>query len=175
MQTPIIETERIILRPLELSFADDMFNNWTSDPEATKYVMFTTQTSVEETKDFVRMVEADHESDNSYNWGFLLKETGEIFGSGGIEFSEERKMYVLGYIIRKSMWNKGLTTEAAKAMIDFAVNEAGITKIFSNHAKENIYSGKVLEKVGFVYQQDGTLTSIDGKRTYESREYLLLV
>jgi len=175
MQTPILETERIILRPLELSFADDMFNNWTSDPEATKYMMFNTQTSVEETKDFVRMVEAEHAGGNSYNWGFFLKETGEIFGSGGIDYSEERKMYILGYIIRKSLWNKGLTTEAAKAMIDFAVYEAGITTIFSCHAKENIYSGKVMEKVGFVYQQDGMLTSIDGKRTYESREYLFTV
>ena len=175
MQTPILETERIILRPLELSFADNMFNNWTSDPENTKYMMFTTQTSVEETKDFLRMAEASHASDNEYEWGFFLKETGEMFGSGGIGYSEERKMHILGYIIKKSLWNKGLTTEAAKAMIDFAVNEAGITKIFANHAKENIYSGKVMEKVGFVYQQDGTMTSFDGKRTYESREYLYTV
>ena len=174
MRTPILETERLILRPLEMSDADDIYNGWASDPENTKYMIFTAHKSIEETYEFLRSIEPNLESDDKFDWGFTLKETGELFGSGGVAYSDERGMYIIGYIIKKSMWNKGFTTEAAKAMLDFAINQLGVKSFFSNHAKENIYSGKVMEKVGFVYQQDGTMTRLDGS-TYESREYILTV
>ncbi len=36
--TKTIEIERIILRQFTLDDADDMFNNWASDSEVTKYL-----------------------------------------------------------------------------------------------------------------------------------------
>lgn len=82
-------------------------------------------------------------------------------------------MFELGYNIMRKYWNQGLTTEAAKAIIDFGHRRLGIKKFLGRHAKENVASGKVMQKVGFVYQKDGSYTSSDGKRTYESREYIL--
>jgi hypothetical protein len=75
----------------------------------------------------------------------------------------------------KKQWGLGLTTEAGKAMIDFAFNQLKQTTLFVCHAKDNIGSGKVIEKLGFVYQGDGEYSSLDGKEIFESREYLLTV
>ena len=45
--TQRIETERLILRPFKLSDANDMFKNWASDDEVTKYLRWPTHSSVE--------------------------------------------------------------------------------------------------------------------------------
>ncbi|MDD5985055.1 MAG: GNAT family N-acetyltransferase, partial [Turicibacter sp.] len=43
--TQRIETERLILRPFKLSDANDMFKNWASDDEVTKYLTWPTHSS----------------------------------------------------------------------------------------------------------------------------------
>ena len=170
MITPVLETERILLRPLKISDAEDIFKNWASDPDVTKYMRWNTHQSVDVTVEWLTSVESSLASDMCYDWGFILKETGQIFGSGGI-FGHD--MFEIGYVIMKKYWNKGLTTEAARAMVGFAVNELGQTSLYGRHAKENIVSGKVLEKLGFVYRNDGEISSFDGKRVFQSKNYVL--
>lgn len=46
-----IETERLILRRFVMEDAEDMYNNWASDPEVTKYLTWPTHPSSEVTKD----------------------------------------------------------------------------------------------------------------------------
>ena len=46
MKTPIIETERMILRPLSVMDANDIYERWTSDDRVSKYVRWCTQNSV---------------------------------------------------------------------------------------------------------------------------------
>ncbi len=38
VKTPIIETERMILRPLSITDAKDIYERWTSDDRVSKYV-----------------------------------------------------------------------------------------------------------------------------------------
>ncbi len=173
MDTPILETKRIILRPLRVSDADEVFANWTSDPAVAKYMNWNLHQSVEETLEWLKAEEQDLTNNKNFTWGFVLKETGELFGSGGIRFDECRQMFEPGYNIMKKYWNKGLTTEAVTAILSFAVNELGVKSFFARHAKENPASGEVMKKNGFVYQGEGVCTSYDGKRTLESMEYVL--
>jgi len=172
MTTPILETNRILLRPLNTSDAEAVFNNWAADIDATKYMRFNTHQSIADTVKWLSFEEANIASGDSYVWGFVHKETSALFGSGGLLYSKERGMFEPGYIIMEKYRNQGLVTEAAKAIIDFAVKELGQTKLFAIHAKENPASGKVMEKTGFVYQRDGKYSSFDGKRIFESREYI---
>jgi ribosomal-protein-alanine N-acetyltransferase len=73
----------------------------------------------------------------------------------------------------KKYWNLGLTTEAGRAMINFARHKLNKNTFYAKHAKENPASGKVLEKTGFIYQKDTEYKSLDGKRQFEAREYFL--
>jgi len=173
MKTPILETERLILRPLTVADADVVFSGWASDPEVTKYMSYSAHKSVDETIEWLTQEEKNINNDKYFSWGFTLKEIGRLIGSGGVGYNEEHKMFAPGYNIMKAYWGKGLTTEALKAIIDFAVSELGAREFFCNHATENIASGKVMEKVGFVYQKDGEFKKLDGSETFPSREYLL--
>lgn len=63
MKTPVLETERLILRPLSLADADVIFTNWTSDPEVAKYTIWNVHQSVEDTKNWLKIAENEIDSD----------------------------------------------------------------------------------------------------------------
>ena len=95
MRTPILETERLILRPLSVDDAEIIYKNWTSDPDVAKFMRWERHKDVSETCEWLTVEETCVESDEVYNWGFVLKETGELIGSGGLVFIEEKGMYEL--------------------------------------------------------------------------------
>ncbi|MCL2108789.1 MAG: GNAT family N-acetyltransferase [Oscillospiraceae bacterium] len=171
MRTPNIETERLILRPLKISDAQTVFDNWASDPEATKHMRFDTHKSIDATIEWLTLEEGNLESDTAYNWGFTLKETGELFGSGGCYFRDDKGMFELGYILMKKQWGKGFATEAARAIVDFAVRKLKRKNLYVIHAKDNPESGRVIQKLGFTYHGDGEYSSLDGKRVFPVKEY----
>ncbi len=175
MKTPILESERIILRPLKVSDAEHIFKSWTSDPEVAKFMIWDLHKSVEDTIKWLNSVEQGIDDENQYIWGFVLKETGKLFGSGGITYKSEHNCYELGYNIMKKYWGQGLTTEAGRAILDFAVNCLGEKKFFCRHAVDNIGSMKVMTKLGFQYFADSSYSSLEGKKYFESKDYYLIV
>lgn len=175
----IIETERLFLRPLTLEDADIAYHGWTGDPKVAEYVSWLPHYSIDDTIEWLKEIEWKQddignilENDN-YIWGFVLKETGELFGSGGLIWEERWQQFQVGYNIMKTHWNHGYTTEAMRAIFSFAAANLGIKRIAGCHAKENPASAKVLEKLGFVYERDGITSHVDGVRHFDNREYFL--
>uniref|UniRef100_UPI004056C428 GNAT family N-acetyltransferase n=1 Tax=Acetatifactor sp. TaxID=1872090 RepID=UPI004056C428 len=173
MNTPILETERLILRPVTVADAEEIFTNWTSDPEVAKYVRWSTHPNVEATREWLTFVEQNNSSDTSYDWGFVRKSDNKLIGTGGIYYNEIHECFEIGYNIMRECWHQGYTSEAAKAIVAFAIETLGETTLWGRHAKANPNSGKVMEKVGFHYVQDGLFESFDGTKRGETREYIL--
>jgi [ribosomal protein S5]-alanine N-acetyltransferase len=173
MKTPLLETERLILRPLKKDDAEAVFNNWSSNPETTRFVQFNTHLNIRETEEWLSSEEKAVCSENNYNWGFVLKKSGMLIGSGGITYNKEHQMFELGYIIMHQHWGCGITSEAVQMIITFARSELGLQKLFGKHAKENTASERVMEKHGFVYQNAGKYAKLNGDEEFESREYIL--
>lgn len=172
MKTPELTTKRILLRPLCLADAGVCFRNWASDPEVAKFTSWGVHEKLEDTLAWLRAEQKNLSSDSSYNWGFVLKQTGELFGSGGFHFNEMYQVYEIGYSIMRRYWNQGLATEATEAIIAFA-RKIGIPALFGRHAKENPASGRVMEHLGFTYRGDGKCCACAGSCTFESKEYYL--
>ena len=57
----------------------------------------------------------------------------------------------IGYWLGRPYWGQGLATEAAAAMVDWAHSVRGLRAIASGHFADNLASGRVLEKIGFLY------------------------
>jgi ribosomal-protein-alanine N-acetyltransferase len=174
-----IETERLILRPLTLADAETAYNGWTGDAEVAKYVSWLPHYSIDDTKKWLKEIEWKLDDagnivpNSNYIWGFVLKETGELFGSGGLIWEERRQSFQVGYNITRSHWGRGYTTEAMKAILRFAVTNLGIKRVAGGHAKENHASERVIEKLGFVYDRDDITPHVDGVRYFDSKEYFL--
>ncbi|MCL2863878.1 MAG: GNAT family N-acetyltransferase [Methanimicrococcus sp.] len=175
----ILETERLTLRPLTLADAETAFHGWTGDPEVAEYVSWLPHRSIDDAIKWLSEIEWKTDSKGNiiqsdcYIWGFVLKETGELFGSGGLIWEEDWQLFQVGYNIMKSHWNRGYATEAMKEILAFAAAHLGIKKVAGGHAKENHASAKVLEKLGFVYDRDDITPHVDGVLFFDSKEYYL--
>ena len=173
MKTPILETERLVLRPFKIEDAPTVFENWTSDADVAKFMRWSVHNSVEDTVEWIPSEIELLNSDNVYNWIFVLKSTDELIGSGGLVYNKDKEMFELGYNIMKKYWGIGITTEAAVEIVDFAKNSLSLPELFCCHAKENIASGRVIEKLGFGYTGDSVYYSWDKSKKFDCREYVL--
>ena len=55
----------------------------------------------------------------------------------------------IGYWIAKPYWNRGIATEALRAMVDYCFNVKGFLTLWSDFFIDNPASGRVMEKCGF--------------------------
>lgn len=159
--TKTIETERLILRRFKTEDAEAMYKNWASDEEVTRFLTWPPHSSIELTKDILQDWINDYKNEDSYNWGITIKENGdEPIGSiGAVDINERVNMVHIGYCISKKWWNKGITSEALKALIKYFFEEVGVNRVESRHDPNNPNSGKVMMKCGMKYE--GTMRQAD--------------
>ena len=53
MKTPVIETERLLLRPLTVADAEVIFNGWGRDKEVARFMRWNLHNNVDETKEWL--------------------------------------------------------------------------------------------------------------------------
>lgn len=154
MNTPILETERLYLRPFRENDARDVFECWERDAEVAKYMFWSSHNDIEKTKEWISFELGKIADDKWYRFAIDLKEKNELIGTGLIYWEEEVENWEIAYNFGKKYWGKGYATEAMKKIIEFAKNELCISKIVGRYAKENVASGNVMRKLGFVYKKD---------------------
>lgn len=162
MNTPILETKRLILRPFAEEDAQDAFDCWESDPEVAKYMFWTSHNNIEKTKEWIAFELGQIEKDDWYRFALVLKESGELIGTGLIYYEEEVECWEIGYNLGQKFWGKGYTTEAMQRILQFATEELHITEVVGRYAKENPASGNVMKKLGFTYEKDIPYECNDG-------------
>ena len=167
-----LKTERLILRELVENDAEEMFKNWASDDEVSKYVRWTTHKNVEETKEYIRCERERCKAENYYNWGIVLKENNELIGAIGAFPSEDNRIEI-GYNISRKHWRNGYTTEALKKVLSYLSNEKSIYRFRCSHAILNPASGAVMRKAGFKYVHDDTCEKYDGNKKFDTKVYHL--
>lgn len=162
-----IETERLILRPLVPEDAESVFE-WGSDPEVNKYLIYPLYTKVEDVVTWLKGRNID-DPDN-YDLGIVLKENGELIGSGGLCYKEEG-IWSMGYNIKRKYWGHGYVPEAMKGIIDHIKKTREVKVVEAEFAAENKKSGRVMEKLGMTYKCDSEYTKLDGSVTFPSKVY----
>jgi len=173
MKTPILETDRLILRPVCMKDVHEVFECWESDPEVAKYMFWTSHNDITKTIGWVKEELSKIDADDWYRWVILSKETEGLLGTGLIYIEEEYAKFEMAYNFGEKAWGFGYTTEAMEEIIKFAKEELGINEIMGRHANENPASGKILEKLGFTYIKDIPYECNNGKNLYEGKEYIL--
>ena len=79
--TQILETPRLTLRPFRVEDAEDMFNNWASDPEVTRFLTWPAHKSVDITRMLLEDWTTRYEDKSYFQWAIVLKESESVIGS----------------------------------------------------------------------------------------------
>ena len=166
-EIPTIETKRLILRPLSVEDAEDVFV-WTSDERVARFMLWSTHSHISETREWLRSLDF---LENEYGWGFVRRFDNKLIGSGGIRYRTDEDRWSFGYNIRYDCWNMGYTTEATLAMMDYVREKHGAKRFVAEHAADNPASGRVIEKCGLHYVRDGEYTSFGGTKTFKAKIY----
>jgi RimJ/RimL family protein N-acetyltransferase len=149
----ILETERLILRPLELSDAEDLFA-MDSNPEVHKYLWQKPTLLLDESVKVIEYVQLQYERNKIGRFATILKETAEFIGWTGIKFVDDHiengntNFYDYGYRLNEKFWNNGYATEASKAWLNYGLNQMNIEIMNAFTHNNNGASNHILEKVG---------------------------
>lgn len=148
-----IETERLILRPPGLHDAPVIFERYAQDHDVTRYLAWRPAASIDDTVVFLRRCQRVWESGEAFPYAMIL--AGDDKPIGMIELRPRGHRVELGYVLARPYWNQGYTTEAARAVVDWALAQPGVFRVWAVCDVENAASTRVLEKAGM--QREGVL------------------
>jgi len=158
--TQPLSTARLLLRRLTLNDTDAMFDNWASDPEVTKYLVWPAYTEKAPLREYLTACVSEYDNPARYHWGIELSDNSTLIGSIGVTDADDAiQMKGLGYCIGRSWWGLGYTTEALSAVIDYLIGKVGVNRVEAWHDPGNVASGRVMEKCGMRFE--GTLRARD--------------
>jgi ribosomal-protein-alanine N-acetyltransferase len=147
-----IETNRLLLRPFQLSDANDV-QRLAGDFEIADTTLFIPHPYEDGVAEqWINTHEENFKSNKEIIFAVSLQETKELIGSIGLILNKEHEKAELGYWIGKPYWNKGYATEAAEAMLKFGFIELKLERIHAHYFARNPASGKVMEKLGMQYE-----------------------
>lgn len=148
-----LETERLVLRPVTLKDAEDMFE-YAQDEETTYYV-FDRHTSLKMTEESIVSFFME---DPLGKFGIELKETGKLIGTIDLRVKSKEKRAIIGYTLNKNYQGKGYMTEAGKRILELGFEKLELDCIAALHDERNAVSGKVMERLGM--QKEGVLRHV---------------
>jgi RimJ/RimL family protein N-acetyltransferase len=145
-----IETARLVLRRPMSSDAEAIFATYAADPEATTYVGFPRHRSIEDTRAFLQISDAQWTKWPAGPYLAFLREGGALAGSSGLMFELPLRA-ATGYIFAKPYWGRGLATEALAAMVQVA-ESCGVQRLYAICHHTHLASARVLEKGGLTFE-----------------------
>lgn len=152
---PPLETDRLILRPLRMRDAEDLFS-YASDPAVSRHVLWNTHESLGDSRQFLRAAIRQYRKGQPGSFGIVLKSSGRLIGTIGFMWvNVDNKSAEVGYSLSRNYWNQGLMTEALRAVIAFGFDELRLNRIEAQHETDNPASGRVMVHAGM--QKEGVL------------------
>ena len=148
-----LRTDRLLLRPFQLTDADDVYA-YARDSEWGRYLPVPSPYEYRHAVEFVaRSVLAPRDT----NPVLAICLSGRCVGGINIRIDTSSGTGEIGYSIARAHWGKGLTAEAARAVMDWAFYEFDLAKITAMADQVNTRSSRVMEKLGM--RRDGLLRS----------------
>jgi len=150
---PSLVTERLILRPLQLTDTERICELAGNRDIAAQSIQIPHPYGEEDAKMWIIAQKEEFEAGRQLNFAIIERSSGELIGVIGLlRIQHENESAELGYWVGKPFWNRGYATEAVKAVVDYAFCILGLNRIYSRYMKKNPASGRVLAKCGFMHE-----------------------
>ena len=150
---PILETPRLILRPLTPDDVPDL-RRWLARDEI--YTYWGRPASKGEREPETMFIDprpwVKRKPSPDFKWGMVSKDTNTVIGDISVFDIENSRMGSVGYRLDPDLWGQGYTSEALAAAVDFIFTHTELDRLHATADVRNVASNRVLEKCGFVHE-----------------------
>ena len=153
---PILETDRLILRPIDEDDLDALAELHAE--ESFWWYPLRRAMSVEDTRQFIARIRQRYETDGLGMSAAIVKESGELAGWLGLAvphfLPEILPAVEVGWRLGERFRGRGYATEGAAAAIGYGFDVVGLGRLVSIFEPANEASGRVMEKLGFTFERE---------------------
>lgn len=142
----IFTTARLGLRIPRLEDAQTLFEIMYQDPRVVDYMFWENHTRVEQSENTMKRFIHQWETNTAYPW--MIVHAEDKIPIGIVELRIEDFKAELGYVLAPSYWGQGMMSEVAQPLVDWAMSQPSIYRVWATCDVDNIGSTRVLEKVG---------------------------
>lgn len=152
---PLLESERLRLRRIELRDAPAMFDVF-GDPEVMRYWSRPPFESVEQIAEHIEEIGENFHSRTLFQWGITRSDEDRVIGTCTLyRLDEAHRRGEIGFAVGRSEWGRGVASEAVGALLEFAFRALDLHRIEADADPRNERSIRLLERQGF--QREGVL------------------
>jgi len=171
----LLETERLLLKPYEKTFADEIFEVVKHKEIADTMVMIPHPYPREVVDQWIAYLQKSFEKGTAYEFAVFLKETNRYIGNCGlVAISKQYKNAEIGYFIDVAHWGNGYATEACTKIIEYGFEVHQLNRLYSRCMVRNVASRKVMEKSGMTWEGRHRQEFLKGD-VYEDMDYLAIL
>jgi RimJ/RimL family protein N-acetyltransferase len=160
-----IETERLVLRELDVADVSPEYVAWLNDPEVSRYLE--TRHTLQDEQTVRAFVERVRVRDDEFLFGIFLRELGRHIGN--IKVGPIRPYHQLAdvslFIGARDCWGHGYAAEAIAALSRYAFDELGVLKLSATMYAPNVASMRAF--LSARYREEGRRRDhfdLDGER-----------
>lgn len=149
---PTLHTERMLLRRILKSDADDMYD-YSSDPAVTRFLLWDVHPDVRYTKRYIAYLQTRYHAGEFYDWALIDKRSSRMIGTCGFtSFDFANNSAEVGYVLNRRYWHCGLAPEALFEILKFGFLILGLHRIEARYMIGNENSRRVMEKLGMRFE-----------------------
>ena len=160
---PVLETERLCLRPFTLADEPAVFA-LASDPEIARFVRFEAHRAPADTRAFLESAFEHYKRGDPFALAILRRPDDRLIGSCGfVSQAPERHAAEIGYWLGKAYWGKGYAVEAVRALLRYGFEQMHLERVEAKCFVENRAGQRVIEKLGMKYEGTDRSEMIKGE------------
>lgn len=149
MDFPILETERLILRPLRIEDAADLFEYFSKD-EVTEFYDVDSFTDIKQAEKLIMNWKDKFNNSLAIRWGITLRTEDRVIGTCGFHRWEKKHFKAeIGYELSPENWRHGYMSEVLNAVTRYGFEVLELNRIEALIHRGNAGSKRVLERAGF--------------------------
>ncbi len=148
---PILSTERLLLRQFLPTDAPRIRELAGAEAVAAGTLLphpYTDGTAEE----WIADQQKNFESGTAVHFAVALAPDSTLIGSIGLEIAREHRQARLSYWLGVDCWGQGFATEAVQAVLAYGFERLDLNRVYAPHFSGNDASGRVLRKVGMIYE-----------------------
>ena len=149
-----MESNHVLLRPLEQKDAQSLYKNVGTDPEIFKWMLFSAPTSVADYEKLVNRFIQESSGAMRQSFAVVLKENNEIVGhTSFMDYQERNKSIEIGTTFyAKNYWRSFVNSECKLLLLTDAFENQKLHRVTLKTDGQNERSKSAIARIGATYE-----------------------